>query len=103
MPSATSSSASAPFSTSSLPTCGPTNSTRFCGAGGVVGLSAPITVSDSLALDTPFLERQADQHVCDAAEVLHRVLAELELVERGAHAGRGRPLRVMRPRSPCRR
>jgi hypothetical protein len=63
MPMITSSSASAPFSASSLPTCGPTNSTRR---------SWPRRFGVELERPSPFadlgrvllgLERQADQHV----------------------------------------
>ena len=50
MPTITSSKASAPFSASSLPTCGPTNSTRRNVAPGASALSAVITDSPILAV-----------------------------------------------------
>ena len=53
MPMLTRSSASAPFSYSSLPTCGPTNSTRCWVTCGSSPRSADITCSESCAVDKP--------------------------------------------------
>src|SRR3569832_1723456 len=59
MPKATTSSASAPLSYSSLPTCGPTKSTRFNSCPGVVAVSAAITrLLVSAALLSPLLGRR---------------------------------------------
>ncbi len=78
------SSASAPFSASSRPTCGPTNSTRCSFA---VLSSAVSRLHDGLrqlGAVLARLERHADQHVARGAEVLHRIVVVAAGVERPA-------------------
>ena len=73
MPPITSSSAIAPSEASSLPTCGPTNSTRR--SSGLPPSRAALQAGHHLLADLAgfhaFPVGQADQHVAGAAEVLH--------------------------------
>ena len=64
MPIETNSSASAPFSSSSLPTCGPTNSTRCSFTPAIEpASSSAMHLFGKLGAGHALLDRQPDQHV----------------------------------------
>ena len=102
----------APSTASSLPTCGPTNSLRCSVSGSAAPAAQTCLLTDSPLSLTPWRDsmraafgpaqrvehpadqfalldavgqRQADQHVARAAEVLHLRVADLHGLDRGAH------------------
>jgi hypothetical protein len=81
MPMTTSSSARAPFSASSLPTCGPTNSTRRSVAPGRVGSESLHHRLADLGGVLLGFEGQADQDVLAGAEILYREVGVAGLAE----------------------
>jgi hypothetical protein len=101
----------APSTASSLPTCGPTNSLRCSVSGSAAPaaqtcllIDSPLSLTpwrdcsaafgpaqrvedaaDQFALLDAFAQRQPDQHVACAAEVLHLGVADVHALDRGAH------------------